>query len=178
MAQSKADLEKQKKWDNRFMDMAKLVATWSSCLRRQVGAVIAKDNRVLATGYNGAPKGVKNCLERHECLRNKLGIESGTRQEICYSVHAEQNAIAQAAKLGHSVDGGTIYITHSPCSLCSRIVINAGIKRIVFLENYPDDFSLSILKEAKIEVVHLKQTSKPCECTCKKQAPLRKTKAK
>ena len=147
-----------KKWDKRFMDVAKLIATWSSCIRenRQIGAVIVRENRIIATGYNGSPAGVKSCLERGECLRDKLNIESGTKQEICYSVHAEQNAIAQAARMGHAVNGGTIYITHSPCSICSRIIINSGIKRIVYAENYPDQFSLDILKEAGIEVLKLK----------------------
>ena len=147
-----------KKWDKRFMDVAKLIATWSSCIRenRQIGAVIVRENRIIATGYNGSPSGVKSCLERGECLRDKLNIESGTKQEICYSVHAEQNAIAQAARMGHAVNGGTIYITHSPCSICSRIIINSGIKRIVYAENYPDQFSLDLLKEAGIEVLKLK----------------------
>lgn len=147
-----------KKWDKRFMDVAKLIATWSSCIRenRQIGAVIVRENRIIATGYNGSPSGVKSCLERGECLRDKLNIESGTKQEICYSVHAEQNAIAQAARMGHAVNGGTIYITHSPCSICSRIIINSGIKRIVYAENYPDKFSLDLLKEAGIEVLKLK----------------------
>ena len=153
--ENKIDYEK---WDERYMSVAELVATWSTCIRdnRQVGAVIVRDNRIIATGYNGAPAGVKNCKERGECLRNKLGIKSGTCQEMCYSVHAEQNAIAQAAKLGHSVKDGTIYITHSPCSVCSRIIINTGIKRIVYKQHYPDDFSLGILKEAGIEVIELK----------------------
>jgi len=144
-------MEKSNKWDNRFMDMAKLVATWSSCLRRQVGAVIVKDKRILSTGYNGAPAGVKSCVERGECLREKLGIKSGTCQEVCYAVHAEQNAVAQAAKMGHPLEGASIYITHSPCSICARIMINSGIKRIVFAENYPDEFSLKLLTEAGIE---------------------------
>ena len=141
----------KKTWDKRFMDMAKLVGSWSSCIRknRQVGAVIVKNNRVLATGYNGAPSGVLNCVERGFCLRDKLKIKSGIMQEMCYAAHAEQNALAQAAKLGHAVEGATIYITHSPCSVCSRILINAGITRIVFDENYPDDFSIELLKESK-----------------------------
>lgn len=151
-------MEKDLKWDKRFMSVAKLVATWSSCVRpnRQVGSVIVRNKRILSTGYNGAPAGVKSCAERGECLREKLCIESGTRQEVCYAVHAEQNAIAQAAKMGHSLEGATIYITHSPCSICTRLIINSGIKRVVFNENYPDEFSLKLLQEAGIEFEQLK----------------------
>ncbi|MEG1581630.1 MAG: dCMP deaminase family protein [Clostridia bacterium] len=147
------------KWDKRFMEMANLVSTWSSCFKtnRKVGAVIVKDRRVLTTGYNGAPAGVASCIERGYCIRERLNIESGTHQETCYAVHAEQNAIIQAAKLGLSVDGGTIYVTHQPCSLCSRMLINAGIKRIVYLKPYPDEFSLAILKEANVIVEQYKE---------------------
>ena len=148
---------KQVKWDSRFVELTKLVSTWSTCLRRQVGAVIVKDRRVLAIGYNGAPEGVKNCLERGECLRDKLGIQSGTRREMCYSVCAEQNAIAQAARMGHNIQGSTIYCSLTPCSTCARLMINAGIKRIVCLDDYPDDFSKQILKEAGVEIVKYKE---------------------
>ena len=105
------------KWDHRFMEMAQLVSTWASCYQeeRKIGAVIVKDKRVMTTGYNGAPSGVKTCVERGECLREKLGIPSGTKQEICYATHAEQNAIIQAAKLGVNIDGSTLYCTHQPC---------------------------------------------------------------
>ena len=148
----------KKTWDNRFMEMAKLVGSWSTCIRgnRKVGAVIVKDKRVLATGYNGAPSGIESCLEKGLCLREKMNIKSGTCQELCYAVHAEQNAVAQAAKLGHSVEGATIYITHSPCSVCSRILINAGIKKIVFEKSYPDEFSLKLLKESNTQLEQLK----------------------
>lgn len=169
-------MDKSKKWDKRFMQMTELVATWSSCIRpnRQVGAVIVRDKRILATGYNGAPSGVKSCVERGECLREKLGIESGTRQEMCYAVHAEQNAIAQAAKMGHRLEGTTIYITHSPCSICARLIINSGIKRIVFRDNYPDEFSLQLLEEAGIVIEKFEgeKTDSPknkegkCACSC------------
>ncbi len=142
------------KWDERFMNMAHLVAGWSSCYQdnRQVGAVIVKDKRILTTGYNGASSGITSCKERGECLRKKLGIASGTRQEICYAVHAEQNAIVQAAKLGVSVDGATIYVTHQPCSICAKMIINSGIKRIVYKEGYPDDFSKRLFEECGIQV--------------------------
>ena len=140
------------KWDQRFMDMAEKVSTWSSCFQenRQVGAVIIRDKRILTTGYNGAGSGIKSCKERGECLRRKLNIASGTRQEICYAIHAEQNAIIQAAKMGVSVDGATIYCTHQPCSICAKMIINSGIKRIVYKYGYPDEFSMEMMKEANV----------------------------
>lgn len=146
------------KWDKRFIEMAELVGTWSSCYKsnRKVGAVIVRDKRIIATGYNGAPKGIKSCVERGECMRVKNNIASGTRQELCYAIHAEQNAIVQAAKMGASVDGATIYVTHQPCSICTKFIINAGIKRIVYKEPYPDEFALELIKEAGIEIEQYK----------------------
>lgn len=146
------------KWDKRFMELARLVSTWSSCYQqnRKIGAVIVKDKRILTTGYNGAPSGVESCVERDSCLRRELNIESGTRHELCYAVHAEQNAIAQAAKLGISVEGATLYCTHQPCVICAKMMINAGIKRIVYCEGYPDDFSVKLLSEANVAVEVLK----------------------
>ena len=143
------------KWDHRFMEMAQLVSTWASCYQeeRKIGAVIVKDKRVMTTGYNGAPSGVKTCVERGECLRKKLGIPSGTRHEMCYAVHAEQNAIIQAAKVGVSTEGATIYITLQPCVICAKMLVNAGITRIVHRGEYPDPLSQSILAEAGIEVM-------------------------
>ena len=142
------------KWDHRFMEMAQLVSTWASCYQeeRKIGAVIVKDKRVMTTGYNGAPSGVKTCVERDECLRKKLGIPSGTRHEMCYAVHAEQNAIIQAAKLGVNIDGSTLYCTHQPCILCAKMIVNAGIVRVVYHSGYPDDFALDIFKEAGVQV--------------------------
>lgn len=151
----KIEKQKQEKWDKRFMEMAKLVGTWCTCHRRQVGAVIVKEKRIIATGYNGAPSGIQNCLERGYCLRNKLNIPSGTKAETCYSVHAEQNAIVQASKFGTAVEGATIYVTHQPCTMCTRIIINAGIKRIVYGIDYPDEFSLKLLNEAGIELKYM-----------------------
>ena len=150
--------EKWTKWDFRFMDMAKLVSGWSSCYKpnRQVGAVIVRDKRILTTGYNGAPQGIPSCKERCECMRENLGIASGTRQEMCYAVHAEQNAIVQAAKLGLSLEGATIYCTHQPCSICTRLIINSGIKRVVYNQGYPDEFSLQLLNSAGVEIVKFK----------------------
>ena len=142
------------KWDKRFMEMAHLVASWSSCFQpgRAIGAVIVRDKRVMTTGYNGAPAGLRTCVEKGECLRRKLGIPSGTRLEVCYAIHAEQNAVIQAAKLGVSIDGGTCYCTHQPCSLCAKILVNAGIRRVVYQEGYPDAFSLEILGEAGVSL--------------------------
>ena len=142
------------KWDHRFMEMAQLVSTWASCYQeeRKVGAVIVKDKRVMTTGYNGAPSCVKTCVERGECLRKKLGIPSGTRHEMCYAVHAEQNAIIQAAKLGVNIDGSTLYCTHQPCILCAKMIVNAGVVRVVYHSGYPDEFALDIFKEAGVLV--------------------------
>ena len=140
------------KWDKRFMEMCSLIATWASCYQenRKIGAVIVKNKRIMATGYNGAPAGVKTCVERGECLRRKLNIPSGTRQEMCYAIHAEQNAIIQAARLGVSIDGGTLYCTHQPCVLCAKMIVNAGITRVVYREGYPDDFSREMLAEGGV----------------------------
>ncbi|MCL2798281.1 MAG: dCMP deaminase family protein [Firmicutes bacterium] len=146
-----------KKWDKRFMDVAKLVSGWSSCIRegRQVGCVIAKNKRIITTGYNGASSGIENCAERGACMRTEMGIQSGTRHEMCYAAHAEQNAIVQAARLGVSVDGATLYCTHQPCAICSKLIINSGISRIVYEHPYPDDFAVSMLKEACVALVKL-----------------------
>ncbi len=142
------------KWDKRFMEMAQLVGTWASCFQenRQIGAVVVRDKRILTTGYNGAPSGVKSCKERQECLRRKLGIASGTKHEICYGVHAEQNAIAQAAKMGISLEGATLYCTHQPCVICCKMIINSGIKRVVYKYAYPDEFSIQLFAEAGVAV--------------------------
>ena len=107
----------------------------------------------MTTGYNGAPAGLKTCSERGGCLREKFHIPSGTRSEVCYATHAEQNAIIQAAKLGVSIDGATLYCTHQPCSICAKMIINAGIRRVVYQEGYPDEFSIQLFGEAGIELV-------------------------
>lgn len=135
-------------WDERFMRLTEEVGTWSSCLRRKVGAVIVRDKRVMTTGYNGAPTGIESCTERGECLREKLGIPSGTRHELCFAAHAEQNAIIQAAKYGINISGSTLYCTHQPCVICAKMIINAGIKRVVYKEGYPDEFSMQLFEEA------------------------------
>lgn len=136
------------KWDKRFMELTEQVGTWSSCFRRKVGAIIVRDKRVMTTGYNGAPTGITSCIERGECLREKLQIPSGTRAELCYGVHAEQNAIIQAARYGINICGATLYCTHQPCVICAKMIINAGIVRVVYKEGYPDEFSVRLFEEA------------------------------
>ncbi len=142
------------KWDKRFMELTEHVATWSSCYQanRHVGAIIVKNKRIIATGYNGAPQGIKSCADKKVCMRQQLGIPSGTRHELCYAVHAEQNAVIQAARVGCSVEGCTLYCTHQPCVICAKIIINAGISRVVYKEGYPDDFSLQLFEEAKVKI--------------------------
>lgn len=135
--------------DEYFMEMAQLVAKRSTCLRRHVGAVLVKDKRVLSTGYNGSPKGTLHC-EVKGCIREQLNVPSGTRHELCRGVHAEQNAIIQAAYFGVSVDGSTIYTTTFPCSMCAKILINAGIKEVVYCEGYVDDLSKNLFAETNI----------------------------
>jgi dCMP deaminase len=138
-------------WEEYFMDIAQLVARRSTCLRRQVGAVMVKDKNILATGYNGTPKGITHCAETG-CLRKQLKVPSGQRHELCRGLHAEQNAIIQAASHGVNISGATLYCTNSPCIICTKMLINAGISRVVYLEGYPDDLSMDMLDEAGIEV--------------------------
>lgn len=142
-------------WDDYYMEIAEMVKTRATCLRRQVGAVIVKDKRILSTGYNGAPSGCKHCDEIGGCRREKLGIPSGQRHELCRAIHAEQNAIIQAANSGTSINGASIYVTCQPCVLCAKMIINAGIKMIYFKGSYPDELSMEILSEAEIELVRV-----------------------
>ena len=141
-------------WDEYFIELAYFVARRSTCLRRQVGAVIVKDKHILATGYNGAPKGIAHCLDTG-CLRDKLGIPSGTRHEICMASHAEQNAIIQAAYHGIAIKDAVIYCTTHPCSICAKMIINAGIKKIYFVEGYPDELGKKLLDDAGLERIKL-----------------------
>lgn len=134
------------------MDIAQLVSRRSTCLRRHVGAVLVKDKRILATGYNGAPTGLAHCAEIG-CLRQEHAIPSGQRHELCRGLHAEQNAIIQAAYHGISIGGATLFCTTLPCSICLKMLINAGIRQIVFQEGYPDDLSQRLLTEADIEII-------------------------
>ena len=139
-------------WDEYFLEITQVISKRSTCLRRQVGALIAKDKQILTTGYNGAPSGLAHCSEKG-CLRNILQIPSGQRAELCRAVHAEQNAIVQAARHGVSLAGGTLYVTTQPCILCSKMVINAGIVRVVYLGEYPDELAREMLAEAGVELV-------------------------
>jgi len=138
-------------WDVYFMDIADLVSKRSTCLRRSVGAVLVKDRRVLATGYNGAPSGLHHCLDVG-CLREQLGVPSGERHELCRGLHAEQNAIIQAALHGVSVNGSTLYCTNHPCIICAKMIINAGIITVVAKADYRDKLAEDILEEAGVEV--------------------------
>lgn len=131
------------------MSIARVVAGRSTCLRREVGALIVKDKRILATGYNGAPRGLEHCIDTG-CLRNEVGAESGTTHELCRGLHAEQNAIIQAAMHGVSIEGGVIYSTHQPCVLCTKMIINAGLLAIHYLEPYPDPLAGKLLEEAGV----------------------------
>lgn len=149
--------DKRPSWDEYFMGISKLVATRSTCLRRNIGAVLVKNRQILSTGYNGPPKGVEHCDEKGGCLRKQLNIPSGQRHELCRAAHAESNCISQAAANGVNTNGATIYCTNFPCVTCSKILINAGIKKIIFKEDYgsevDDNLSKNLLKEANVEVV-------------------------
>ena len=138
-------------WDEYFMEITRLVAKRSTCLRRQVGAVIVKEKNILATGYNGAPSGVAHCIDVG-CLRESLRVPSGERHELCRGLHAEQNAIIQAAKHGTNIDRATLYCTTMPCIICSKMIINAGISRIVYEEGYPDELASGMIRESGITV--------------------------
>ncbi|MEG6617346.1 cytidine/deoxycytidylate deaminase family protein [Peptococcaceae bacterium 1198_IL3148] len=138
-------------WDQYFMDITKVVASRATCLRRKVGATLVKDNHILASGYNGAPAGLKHCLDIG-CMRQEHNIPSGQRHELCRGLHAEQNALIQAAVHGVAIRGATIYVTHQPCVVCAKMIINAGIKRVVFAGSYPDELSMQMFAEAGIEL--------------------------
>ncbi len=143
-------------WDEYFMKIAMIVAERSTCRRHHVGAVIVKNKRILTTGYNGAAKGLKDCIELG-CLRDENDIESGKNHEICRAIHAEQNAIIQAGLHGVNIEASTIYCTHPPCILCAKMLINAGVKRFVTYGEYPDKAALELLKEANIEFIKVEK---------------------
>ncbi len=138
-------------WNSYFIEMAFLVSKRSTCLRRQVGAILVKDKHILATGYNGAARDLKHC-EEIGCLREKMKVPSGERHEICRGLHAEQNAIIQAAKMGVIIQDAVIYTTHKPCILCAKMLINSGIKEIFYVHGYPDELSDEMLKESGIKM--------------------------
>ncbi|NLW37654.1 MAG: cytidine deaminase [Peptococcaceae bacterium] len=139
-------------WDEYFMEIARVVASRSTCLRRSVGALIVKDTRILASGYNGAPAGLRHCLETG-CLREERGVPAGERHELCRGLHAEQNALIQAAVYGIAIQGAVYYVTHQPCALCAKIMINAGIRKVVFQGDYPDPLALKLFEEAEVVLV-------------------------
>ncbi len=145
-------------WDRYFMDICTLVASRSTCLRRQVGAVIVKDKRILTTGYNGAPSGLKHC-EESGCLREELKVPSGERHELCRALHAEMNALLQAAHYGISVSGGIMYCTDQPCVICAKMILNAGIKKVIIKSSYPDELARKFFQEAGVEVINYEETS-------------------
>ena len=150
----------RKSWDRYFMDMAKVAASRSTCLRRQVGAVaVSPDNRILGTGYNGALPGTPHC-EETGCLRQQMNIPSGERQEICRAQHAEANICNIAARYGIPLEGATIYVTNQPCVTCMKAIITSGIERIVYEGDYPDAFAVRIAEEAGIELVKMEQAEK------------------
>ncbi len=134
-----------------FMDITELVARRSTCLRRSVGAVLVKDKRLLSTGYNGAPSGIRHCGETG-CLRVQLSVPSGERHELCRGIHAEQNAIIQAARYGINIAGASIYINTQPCVVCAKMIINADIEEIIYQNPYPDELAMSMLEEAGIKL--------------------------
>jgi dCMP deaminase len=140
--------------DQYFMEIATVVAKRSTCLRNQVGALFVKNKRILSTGYNGAPSGLEHC-DVVGCARE--GVASGTRHELCRAVHAEQNAIIQAALHGISIEGATLYCTHQPCVLCAKMMINARLTKVVYQQSYPDETALDFLQQAGIEVVRVKE---------------------
>jgi len=153
-------IDSRPSWETYFMDITERVATRSTCLRRTVGAVVVKDKRMLTTGYNGAPSGTRHCRETG-CIREKLNVPSGERHELCRGIHAEQNAIIQAALHGVSIKDSTLYCTNLPCSICAKMIINAGIKKIVYRSGYADDLSREMLNEARVEIIQYRQEGGP-----------------
>ena len=151
---SKGEINHRPDWDTYFLDIVEVVSRRSTCRRRSVGAGLVRDRRILATGYNGAPSKLKHCLEIG-CLREQLKVPSGERHELCRGLHAEQNVIIQAALHGVITKGSTLYCTNQPCVICAKMIINAGIVRIVIRDGYSDKLATDMLKEAGISVIQL-----------------------
>jgi dCMP deaminase len=145
-------MDKRPSWHEYFMRMAFLAASRSTCLRRAVGAAMVRDNQLISTGYNGSPKGIAHCSETG-CLREQLNVPSGEKHELCRGVHAEQNAIIQAAINGSSTRGAVLYCTHQPCSICAKMIINAEIRKVYIAESYPDELGSKLFKEAGVELL-------------------------
>jgi dCMP deaminase len=143
-------------WDEYFLEIARLVSKRSTCLRRKVGAILVKDRRILATGYNGTPSGIRHC-DVTGCMREKLGVPSGQRHELCRGLHAEQNVLLQAALYGVSVKESVLYVTNQPCTICIKMIINAGIREIVIQDGYPDKMACSFIKEAKMKLRRIRK---------------------
>ncbi|OGC23744.1 cytidine deaminase [candidate division WOR-1 bacterium RIFOXYB2_FULL_42_35] len=142
---------KRPDWDSYFMKITRDVSERATCVKRQVGAIIVKDNRILSSGYNGSPKGFKHC-EDVGCIRKEMGLPSGHRHELCRGLHAEQNAIIQAAVHGVKIEGGTLYCNYQPCAICVKMIINAGIKKIIYSGSYPDELAQQMLKDSNLKV--------------------------
>lgn len=158
MVEKQQELRQRPSWDQYFLQLADLVASRSTCLRRQVGAVLVRQERIIATGYNGAPRGLGHCLELG-CLREEMKIPSGHRYELCRGVHAEQNAIINAAFYGISTQDSVIYCTNQPCLICARMIINAGITKVVHRGNFNDPLAVQFFQEAGIEMIEIPLTS-------------------
>lgn len=148
-------METRPSYDEYFMEMAHVVAKRSTCLRRSVGAILVKDKHILSTGYNGAPKGLKHCSETG-CLRENLNIPSGERHELCRGLHAEQNAIIQAAVFGVSIKGSVLYCTNTPCVVCVKMLINAGVTEIIYAGEYPDNLAKLMMDESNLKIKRFK----------------------
>jgi len=149
-----SDPQTRPDWEDYFMEIARVVSTRSSCLRRRVGAVLVKNRQILATGYNGVPRGIRHCSERG-CLRDELGIPSGEHHELCRGLHAEQNAIIQAAYHGVAINGAELYCTHQPCVLCAKMLVNAEVGAVYFQGAYPDALAMEVFEEAGTRLVHV-----------------------
>jgi dCMP deaminase len=141
-------------WEDYFMEIARVVSTRSSCMRRQVGALLVKNRQILATGYNGVPRGLSHCEDRG-CLREQLGIPSGERHELCRGLHAEQNAIIQAAYHGVAIQGAELYCTHQPCAVCAKMLVNSNVVAVYFAGSYPDELAMEVFEEAGTLLVRM-----------------------
>jgi dCMP deaminase len=160
---------KRPDWNSYFMEIAQIVSKRSTCIRRNVGALIVKNKQILATGYNGAPIGLKHCMEVG-CLREQMKIAPGERHELCRGLHAEQNAIIQAAYHGVTINGAHLYCTHLPCSICIKMLINSGIEKVFYLDGYPDGLSLKMIDESSIHIEKV-DLEKQENCAPVKHAP-------
>ena len=143
---------KNNKSDSYYMDYAVKISSNANCIKGKVGAILVKDNKIIAEGVNSVPNGITPCTEE-TCIRKKLNLKSGENQELCFVVHAEQNALLDALDRKIDVKGSTLYVTKQPCIICAKMLINAGIKKIIYIKAYPDKYSESLLKEANIEII-------------------------